>query len=185
MYTVGIDEAGRGAWAGPLAAAAVLVDDSCRLDGVTDSKKLTKAKREQLFQVIQQNALQIGVGFVSAYQIDTIGLQEANRLAMERALAQISGSYDKLVIDGHIVYLPGAQAIIGGDGKDIAIGAASIVAKVLRDRYMTIMAGMHPDYGFEKHVGYGTALHRNAIEMLGLSSLHRLSFKPVGQLQLL
>jgi len=181
---VGIDEAGRGTWAGPLVAAAALVNESFMIPKLTDSKKLTPKNRLTLVNQIRQNAIELGIGWVSAREIDTLGLSKANRLAMARALTQIKLPYDQLLIDGNVEYLPNAQAIIGGDGLEPAISAASIVAKVMRDLYMQRLSLLHPSYGFEKHFGYGTVAHKAAIQEYGILDIHRKSFKPIAQLGL-
>lgn len=181
MLLIGIDEAGRGAWAGPLVAAAVLVDDSTNYDWsmINDSKKLTRKQREKALEIIQKTAPQIGIGWVQAYAIDEIGLTEANRLAMERARKQLFIDNAELLIDGNIKYLENSKAIVGGDGTVPCISAASIIAKVMRDRFMCIMAQKYTGYGFEKHVGYGTAVHAQALKLQGLTRIHRRSFAPI------
>lgn len=178
---LGVDEAGRGAWAGPLVAGAVILDTE--IDGINDSKKLTKAKREGLFKQVQQAALDIGIGWVHAAEIDKIGLSRANGLAMERAVAQISTSFNEAIIDGNIEYIHGDKfrAEIKADGKYESVSAASIVAKVSRDRFMLMISGKYPDYGFEAHVGYGVSVHRAAIEAGGATKIHRMSYKPVKE----
>ena len=176
MRIVGIDEVGRGALAGPMAAAAVLVDEGFNVAGVTDSKKLTRKKRESLFKQIQSSAISIGIGWVSAQELDGVGLTEANRLAMQRALDQIDGYYDRLLIDGNYQYVKGAQTIVAGDTTEQSIAAASIIAKVLRDRYMIKISEIYPGYCWETNVGYGTKKHIIAISELGVNMLHRRLF---------
>lgn len=179
---VGVDEAGRGTWAGPLVAAATLVNQSFELNGLTDSKKLTPIRRQTLLNQIRRNSIQIGIGWSSAAEIDSIGLTEANRLAMQRALSQISSSYAQLLIDGNIEYLPNSKAIVGGDSLVPAISAASIVAKVMRDAYMHNLSHIYPEYGFEKHFGYGTSAHKSALIKHGVLKIHRKSYKPIARL---
>ncbi len=181
MLKVGVDEAGRGAWAGPLVAAAVLIDDAFDYDWseVTDSKKLTKSKREKVLPIIQARVLSVGIGWVHANSIDKIGLQVANQLAMRRAVTQIDRPDAKLLLDGNIAYLQGAETIIGGDALVPCISAASIIAKVFRDRFMCRLAEKYQNYGFDKHVGYGTALHTAALKSYGVTRLHRHSYAPV------
>ncbi len=176
MSIVGIDEVGRGALAGPMAAAAVLIDDSFNVEGVTDSKKLNRKRREILFAQIQSSALSIGVGWVSARELDEVGLTEANRLVMQRALDQIDGDYDRLLIDGNYQYIKGAETIVAGDTTEQSIAAASIIAKVLRDRYMIKVSEIYPGYYWQANVGYGTKKHMLAISELGVNRLHRRLF---------
>jgi ribonuclease HII len=173
---VGIDEVGRGSLAGPMAAAAVLIDDNFKIAGVTDSKKLTSKKREALFAEIQKYAICIGIGWVSARELDEVGLTEANRLVMQRSLNEIDQDYDRLCIDGNYAYINDAECIMKGDSKEQSIAAASIIAKVLRDRYMIAMSKIYPGYGFETNVGYGTKKHLGRIKVTGKTVLHRLSF---------
>jgi len=177
---VGVDEVGRGCWAGPVVAGTALLDKS--ISGLKDSKKLSKKQRERLDAEIRISAVAFGIGWVPASEVDVIGLTEAVRLAMERALAQITVSYDELVIDGNYNYFPKhphSRALIGADNIIPAVSAASIIAKVARDKYMATMAAVFPGYAFERHVGYGTVAHRSAISRLGLCELHRRSFKPI------
>ena len=177
---VGIDEVGRGCWAGPVVAGAVLLGDPIR--GLRDSKVLTKKARERLDAEIRVAALAFGIGWVAPAELDTIGLTEAVRLAMRRAFAAITAPYQKVVIDGNYNYFPdveNCEAVIKADDTVPAVSAASIIAKVARDRYMADMSTKFPGYGFEKHVGYGTAAHRAALQLQGVCELHRRSFKPV------
>lgn len=179
---IGVDEAGRGCWAGPLVAAAVLLHRP--VSGVADSKVLTKHRREQLFSLIQASAT-VGVGWVRAEEIDRIGLTQATRQAMKQALTQISGKYDSIIIDGNINYLPeydNVSVLPKADSLISVVSAASIIAKVSRDRYIHQMAAHYPAYQFERHVGYGTALHRQNLKLHGPCKLHRLSYKPLRAL---
>jgi ribonuclease HII len=183
MLTLGIDEVGRGCWAGPLVAGAVVLAQP--LAGLKDSKLLSKRQRERLTAEIETTAVTIGLGWVKPAEIDEIGLTAAVGLAMRRALTQISAEYDDIVIDGNINFLadnPKARAVIKADATVPAVSAASIVAKVARDRYMTEIAQQYPNYGFERHVGYGTALHHAQLKLHGVSDLHRRSFKPIQAL---
>lgn len=178
--TVGIDEVGRGCWAGPVVAGAVLLAQP--IPGLKDSKKLSKLQRERLDAEIRVSAVSFGIGWVPAAEIDKLGLTEAVRLAMQRALAKITAAYQELIIDGNYNFFPGHQgsrAVIGADNLVPAVSAASIIAKVARDRYMAEMSAAFPGYAFERHVGYGTAAHRAALRGLGLCELHRRSFKPI------
>jgi len=183
MITAGLDEVGRGCWAGPLVAGAVVFEKP--IAGLKDSKKLTKKQRERLAEQIQAQAVAVGLGWVKPAELDEIGLTAAVKLAMERALAQIAAEYDELIIDGNLNFFPEnprAEAVIKADDSVPAVSAASIVAKVARDNYMAQIAAEYPDYGFEKHVGYGTALHLERLKLHGVSDLHRRSFKPIQRL---
>ena len=183
MITVGIDEVGRGCWAGPLVAGAVILNKS--IDGLKDSKKLSKKQREKMADEIQKYAVSIGLGWVQPAELDELGLTEAVRLAMRRALEQITVDYDEIVIDGNINFFPDnpkAKAVIKADDTVPTVSAASIIAKVARDNFMAEIANKYPDYGFERHVGYGTAFHLERLKLHGVSQLHRRSFKPVAAL---
>lgn len=185
MSIVGIDEVGRGCWAGPLVAGAVLLAHS--IEGLKDSKKLSKKQRERLSKIILREAKTFGLGWVWPDEIDEIGLTAAVGLAMQRALEQINQEYDELIIDGSYNFFPDeprAKAIIKADDLVPAVSAASIIAKVARDNYMEEIAGQYPGYGFEKHVGYGTALHIEKLKLHGVSDLHRRSYKPIKALLL-
>ncbi|MDB5165904.1 MAG: putative Ribonuclease [Candidatus Saccharibacteria bacterium] len=183
---LGIDEVGRGPWAGPLVVGAVVLG-SAEIDGLTDSKKLTKKRREELSQLIYDQAAGVGLGWVSADQIDEIGLSTALRLATRLAVEQITASYHEIIIDGTINFLAETskgQYVTTLKKADLlipSVSAASIVAKVARDAYMTEQDIVYPGYSFKSHVGYGTALHRSAIEKLGVTPLHRLSFAPLAK----
>lgn len=181
---LGIDEVGRGPWAGPLVVGAVVLGGET-IDGLTDSKKLSKKRRDILAEEIYQKASGLGIGFVNAAELDELGLSQALRTATIRAVSQVSCSYDEIIIDGTINFLSET-----GKGKYVttlakadllvpSVSAASIIAKVARDTYMEEMGVTYPEYGFEKHVGYGTAAHRAAIEAYGVTPLHRLSFAPL------
>jgi ribonuclease HII len=177
---VGIDEVGRGAWAGPLAVGAVLLGGAS-IDGLTDSKKLTKKQREVLDLEIRQKALGIGIGWVSAPVIDQIGLTAALKLASRRAMAYIRHDYHEIIIDGNIAFIddPRVTVMKKADLLVPSVSAASIVAKVARDNYMKHLDKVFPGYRFMGHVGYGTAAHREAIAKLGVTPLHRLSYTPL------
>ena len=181
---VGIDEVGRGCWAGPLVAGAVALAKP--IDGLRDSKVLPKLQRVRLSQEIYQKAAAVGLGWVSAREVDVLGLTEAVRLAMQRAVAQIELPYDEIIIDGSYNFMSTdsrARAVVRADGSIPAVSAASIVAKVARDEWMSSNAAQEfPVYGFEKHVGYGTKLHQDMLKLHGVCSLHRLSYKPIQQL---
>ena len=177
---VGIDEVGRGCWAGPLVAGAVALEQP--ITGLNDSKVLSKKRREQLDAHIRVEAAAFGLGWVTPVEIDEHGLTVAVQLAMERALAAIEATYDEVVIDGSVNFLSGnplARAEVKADATVPAVSAASILAKVARDRYMSDIALQFPGYGFDKHVGYGVRAHALALQQLGACELHRRSFKPV------
>lgn len=181
IMIVGIDEVGRGAWAGPLAVGAVLLGGAS-IDGLTDSKKLTKKQREALDYEIRQKAVGVGIGWVSAPIIDQIGLTAALKLASRRAIAHIRHEYHEIIIDGTIKFIddPRVTVMKKADLLVPSVSAASIVAKVARDNYMKHVDKVFPGYRFTGHVGYGTAAHREAIAKLGVSPLHRLSYMPLG-----
>jgi ribonuclease HII len=180
MVTVGIDEVGRGCWAGPVVAGAVILSEP--IAGLKDSKLLSKRQREKLTVEIELMATSIGIGWVSPEELDEVGLSAAVKQAMQRALDQINMTYDSIIIDGNYNFLPEnpkSKAIIKADATVPAVSAASIIAKVARDNYMAKAALKYPDYSFEKHVGYGTALHLEKLKLHGVCDLHRRSFKPI------
>lgn len=183
MVTVGIDEVGRGCWAGPLVAGAVILREP--IAGLKDSKKLSKKQRENLAAIVEKEALVIGLGWVWPEEIDRDGLTVSVRRAMELALKQIEIPYDEIIVDGNINYLAehaGSSALIKADDLVPAVSAASIMAKVARDTYMeTEAAQEYPFYGFEKHVGYGTKAHIEALGLYGPTKLHRMSYKPLQE----
>jgi ribonuclease HII len=176
---IGIDEVGRGPWAGPLVVGAVIL--GADIKGLTDSKALTGPVRRRLATEIRNNALMCNTGWVWPDEIDDLGLTAATRLAIERALEGVT-IYDQIIIDGSVNYLPGnkkVSTLVKADCIVPAVSAASIVAKVVRDEYMAEQAQKYPQYGFDKHVGYGTARHIKAIAEYGLTLLHRRSYKPI------
>ena len=177
----GIDEAGRGPWAGPVVAAAVILDRGNIPPGLNDSKKLTQRRRATLFDIIRASAI-VGVGIASVAEIDALNILRANDLAMLRALQSLDPAADAALIDGNRVP-PGwpcrARALVGGDGRSLSIAAASIIAKVTRDQIMGELAQAHPGYGWECNQGYGTAEHRAALSRLGVTPHHRRSFRPI------
>ncbi|MCD7749284.1 MAG: ribonuclease HII, partial [Oscillospiraceae bacterium] len=157
----GVDEAGRGPLAGPVCAAAVILPMGCELPGLNDSKKLTEKQRERLFPLIQEQAIAYGIAFASVEEIESMNILSAALLAMNRAIEQLSPAPDIALIDGNTtrdIKIP-AQSVVGGDGKCACIAAASVLAKVTRDQLMTELAVQYPQYGFEKHKGYGTRAH--------------------------
>lgn len=181
---LGIDEVGRGPWAGPLVVGAVVLGGQS-IDGLTDSKKLTKKRRDELDVIIRECAAGYGLGWVHANEIDDIGLSEALKLATKRAVEQVSTPYHEIVIDGTINFLAGTtkgQYVSTMPKADLlvpSVSAASIIAKVARDNYMAEQDSIYEGYKFASHVGYGTAVHRAAIEERGVTPLHRLSFAPL------
>ena len=174
----GVDEAGRGPLAGPVCAAAVILPRGLEIEGLNDSKKLSEKKREGLYNVIVKSALSYGIAFATVEEIERLNILEATFLAMNRAIELLSVRPALALIDGNRdkgISVP-ARCVVGGDGKCADIAAASILAKVTRDRYMLQMAERYPAYGFEKHKGYGTAAHYAAIRAYGPSEIHRPSF---------
>lgn len=182
---VGIDEVGRGAWAGPMVVAAVALGGE-EIPGLTDSKKLTAKRREVLSLQIKQTAAGIGIGWVSSKIIDQIGLSAALKLAARKALAGVACEYDQIIIDGTIKLIddPRVTMMKRADLLVPSVSAASIIAKVARDHYMGIIAGTFPGYGFESHVGYGTAAHSAALAEHGVTPIHRVSFAPIADMQM-
>ena len=185
----GVDEAGRGAWAGPLVAGAVILTD--RLDsvpadwpGVRDSKMMTHDQREAVYETILTRVLAVGVGSVAPDEIDLLGLTAANELAMARAVRALTLQPNALLVDAFV--LPSVaiyqQSLIKGDTRSLSIAAASIVAKVTRDRQLVVLAEQYPGYGFEQHRGYGAAFHQAALAKLGSCPSHRLSYAPLRAL---
>ena len=191
MAILGIDEVGRGPWAGPLVIGAAILENPESEDwqDLNDSKKLTAKKRELLSQKILENATATGLGWVSVTELDNLGLSESLKLATRRAISRISREkFTEIIIDGTVNFLKGTDlenlvtVLPKADAKIKAVSAASIIAKVARDNYMTELAKKYPEYGFEKHVGYGTAVHKAALEKFGPCPEHRKSFKPVKKL---
>ena len=178
LTVAGVDEAGRGPLAGPVFAAAVILPFGTEIEGLNDSKKLSEAKREKLFDIITGKAVAYGIASASEKEIDGINILEATFLAMNRALKQIEGSFDLALIDGNRnkgIEYP-SVTVIKGDALCADIAAASILAKVSRDRFMYTMAEKYPQYGFEKHKGYGTKLHYENIAKYGVCPIHRKTF---------
>ena len=182
----GLDEAGRGPLAGPVVAAAVIFDVDKYFPDVDDSKLLSQDNRETLFEIILAHASAIGVGYVSHDDIDRINILRATYKAMHQAVDRLSLTPEYLLIDGNRFVENGIpySTIIDGDAGSFSIAAASIVAKVCRDRLMVAYEALYPGYGFAKHKGYGTKEHRNAIQTLGLCDIHRRSFTTTDQLEL-
>ncbi|MBI5447508.1 MAG: ribonuclease HII [Gammaproteobacteria bacterium] len=181
----GVDEAGRGPWAGSVMAAAVILDPARPIAGLKDSKLLTPSRREDLFEIIQSRALAWAIASASVEEIDQLNILQASLLAMERAVKQLATLPNKVWVDGNqLPKLPcEAKAIVRGDVTEPAISAASILAKVARDREMKIWDQHYPGYGFAQHKGYGTKQHYLALQRLGPCAIHRRSFKPVRDLK--
>ena len=188
---LGIDEVGRGPWAGPLVVGAVILGD-VEIEGLNDSKKLTKKRREYLDEVIREQAAVWALGWVSAGELDDIGMSQALRLATRRAVKQIQSqckekslTFDEIIIDGTVNFLADTAleryvtVMAKADGLISSVSAASIIAKVARDQFMAEQDAVYPGYGFASNAGYGVAKHRTAIERLGVTPLHRLSFAPL------
>ncbi|PWF45963.1 ribonuclease HII [Massilia glaciei] len=180
----GVDEAGRGPLAGPVFAAAVILDPKRPIDGLRDSKKLTEARRNELAPLIREHALAWAVAACSHHEIDTINILQATMLAMRRAVEALSTPPTLALIDGNRcpVMLVRSLAIVEGDDKVLAISAASILAKTARDAALVALHGQYPDYGFDQHKGYGTALHLERLRLHGPSPVHRRSYAPVRAL---
>ena len=183
---LGIDEAGRGPWAGPLVVGAVILGGA-EIDGLTDSKKLTKKRREALYPIIHERAVAYATGWVTAEELDEIGMSQALRLATRRAVEQIRAPYSEIIIDGTVNFLSDTgkgkyvQTMKKADLLVPSVSAASILAKVERDWFMAEQDEIYPGYSFGSHAGYGTAKHVAAIEKLGVTPLHRLSFAPLAK----
>lgn len=178
LRVCGIDEAGRGPLAGPVCAAAVILPDGLEIEGLNDSKKLTEKKREALFDVITARAEAYGIGWASEQEIDQVNILQATFLAMARAVEALSLLADFALVDGNRMpplSIPG-ETIVKGDGKAACIAAASVLAKVSRDRALRKLDQRHPEYGFAQHKGYGTKAHYAAIKQYGLLPEHRRSF---------
>ena len=174
----GVDEAGRGPLAGPVCAAAVILPPDLELPGLNDSKKLSEKKRELLFPLIQQQAVAWAVAFASVEEIEEMNILRATYLAMNRAISQLNPQPDLALIDGNQnreIAVP-SRTVVHGDARCACIAAASVLAKVSRDRLMKELAGQYPQYGFEKHKGYGTKAHYEALRAYGPSPIHRMSF---------
>ncbi len=188
---LGIDEVGRGPWAGPLVVGAVILGGA-EIEGLNDSKKLTKKRREALDEVIREQAAAWALGWVNAGELDDVGMSQALRLATRRAVKQIQSqckeknlAFDEIIIDGTVNFLADTAleqyvtVMAKADGLIPSVSAASIIAKVARDQFMTEQDAVYPGYGFTSNAGYGVAKHRAAIERLGVTPLHRLSFAPL------
>lgn len=178
----GIDEAGRGPLAGPVVAAAVILPKDIEIQHLNDSKKLTQKKRESLFEIIQKEAIDFSIAVIDNTIVDSVNILQATFLAMKQAVKSLKTKPDLCLIDGNHK-VPNIdfeqEAIIDGDAKSAAIAAASIIAKVTRDKIMLDFSIKYPNYSFEKHKGYGTKEHLKALEKFGPCKIHRISFAPV------
>ena len=177
----GVDEAGRGPWAGPVVASVVCLPKNHNLRGLDDSKKLSPNKRFELYKKILVTA-DVGIGFASVKEIDQYNILQATFIAMRRAINNLEYTPNRILIDGNSIPpgLPGfSESIIKGDTKVASIAAASIVAKVTRDRFMEELSLLYPGYGWERNFGYGVREHQEALKVLGVTSKHRRSFKPI------
>jgi len=183
LRIAGLDEVGRGPMFGPVVAAAVILAPKCRIEGLTDSKKLTEKRRNELDGEIRQNAVAWAIAAVDAATIDQINILRASLLAMRRAVEQLALTPDYLLIDGRhtIDWACPQQAVIGGDGLSLSIAAASVLAKVFRDRMLVELDLEFPGYGLARHKGYCCPEHFEALARLGPTPLHRKSFSPVAQ----
>ncbi|MGH6781939.1 MAG: ribonuclease HII, partial [Sphingomonadaceae bacterium] len=178
----GVDEAGRGPLAGPVVAAAVILDPARVPEGINDSKKLSAPRRARLYAAIEASA-RIGIAIVEAEEIDRINILQATMLAMTRAVSALGDAVGHVLVDGNRLpqwHWP-ATAVVGGDARSLSIAAASIIAKETRDRLMIEADALHPGYGWARNKGYGSAAHMEALNRLGPSPLHRKSFAPVAQ----
>ncbi len=177
-YIAGVDEAGRGPLAGPVYAAAVILPEDAELSGINDSKKLTPKKREELFEKITQIAVSYAIFSVDEKEIDEINILNATHKAMNGAVNNLSQKPDYVIIDGNSIkgMEIAHETVVKGDAKSISIAAASILAKVSRDRYIDEMGKVYPEYGFENHKGYGTKAHTDAILKYGVCPIHRRTF---------
>jgi ribonuclease HII len=183
LYPAGIDEAGRGPLAGPVVAAAVIFPEGFHLDGLDDSKKLTAGKRDRLFDVVYERAVSVGIGIVDPLEIDRINILQASLLSMQIAVSNLFPTADYLLVDGSFPVpstLP-QEAVKKGDSRCMSIAAASVVAKVTRDRMMAMYDREFPEFGFGRHKGYGTRAHCAAIRTYGCCRIHRKTFRRVRE----
>ncbi|HRY59861.1 MAG TPA: ribonuclease HII [Patescibacteria group bacterium] len=190
-FVCGVDEVGRGPWAGPITAAAVIIERNdykftkLKKLGIRDSKKLDEERREKFYEILTSDSgIDFALGWASAKEIDRLGMSEANNLIFKRAIKGLKTKPDYVLSDGFIVKKLGLKKdkVIKGDRKILTIAAASIIAKVSRDRHMKELAKKYPCYGFDKHKGYGTKEHQTMIKKYGICSEHRKSFKPISQI---
>lgn len=183
-FVAGVDEVGRGPLAGPVVAAAVILDPARPIEGLADSKKLTEKRREAIDPIIREQALCWALGRAEPEEIDRINILQASLLAMQRAVAALSTQPGLALVDGNKApRLPcQVRTIVGGDASEPAISAASIIAKVARDREMVELDALYPGYGLARHKGYPTRQHMEALQQLGVTEIHRRSFGPVRRL---
>ena len=177
-FVAGVDEAGRGPLAGPVFAACVILPDDCIIDGINDSKKLSEKKREQLFEEITKKAVCYSIASIDEKTIDNVNILNATHMAMNKAVDEMSVKPDYVLIDGNSIKNMTTlhETIVKGDAKSISIAAASILAKVSRDRFICQIADKYPEYEFKKHKGYGTKVHTDALKKYGPCEIHRKSF---------
>lgn len=176
----GVDEVGRGPLAGPVVAAAVILPEDCKISGLNDSKKIPKSKHKEIYEVVLQNAVAIGIGIKDNQVIDQVNIYEATKLAMMEAIGQLEPQPQHLLIDAMKLDLPIPQtSIIKGDANSLSIAAASIVAKVTRDQMMEEFDREYPGYDFAQNAGYGTVKHLAGLDKLGVTPIHRRSFEPI------
>lgn len=181
-YIAGVDEVGRGPLAGPVVAAAVILPDHFFLPGIDDSKKIPEKKRIEYDEIIRREAIAVSVAKIDAPEIDSINIYEATKKAMLAAIASLNPNPEVLLIDAMKLETPFVvESIIKGDAKSVSVAAASIVAKVARDRQMIELAAQYPEYGFQQNMGYGTREHIQAIQIHGITPYHRKSFAPVKE----
>ncbi len=183
LIVAGVDEVGRGPWAGPVVTSAVILDPLNIPEGINDSKKLSLSKREEIYNKLIEVA-EISVGLAEVEEIDNLNILAATKLAMQRAVDKLKNKPQVILVDGNqsFNYLAKVVPIIKGDAISLSIAAASIVAKVTRDRIMQEIAKEFPYYGFEKNVGYGTKSHQDGINKYGVTKYHRKSFKPIAKI---
>ena len=175
----GTDEAGRGPLCGPVVAAAVILPPNYTLDGLTDSKKLSEKKRDEFYEIIKRDAISYGIGIVDAKTIDEINIYEASKKAMLMAIDELNPKPDYVLTDAMPLGISNSKAIIHGDALSITIAAASVLAKVTRDKMMYELDKLHPEYGFKNHKGYPTKKHLEAIKKYGILDNYRLTYKPI------
>ncbi|ADU30776.1 ribonuclease HII [Evansella cellulosilytica] len=181
-YIGGVDEVGRGPLAGPVVASCVILSPEFYLAGLTDSKQLSKQKREEFYCNIMEEAISVGIGIATSEEIDQINIYEATKLAMKRAIHKLSIEPSYLLLDAMKLPIGLPQmSLIKGDTKSVSIAASSVIAKVTRDNYMEEIAQTYPEYRFQKNMGYGTKEHLHAIEQHGITKEHRRSFAPVKE----
>ena len=182
-FIAGIDEVGRGPLCGPVVACACILPINYQLDGLNDSKKISEKKREELYEILIKDALSYGIGIISPKRIDEINILEATKEAMKEAVNNLDIKPEHLLIDAVKLDIDiNSTSIIKGDAKSASIAAASIIAKVTRDRMMIELSEMYPEYGFEKHKGYSTKAHIEAVKKFGVKDFYRFTFAPISDL---